>query len=200
MKSLVDAVMSEVERDRERTLSHANSEAQNSREQAQNEAAAERNRILQGAEKKAGNLLAEARAKAQLEAQSIKLEKRELLINNVFDQAADRLATLQQIEDYASVVHLLIEDAVVRMEKVDTLVVDADTVTREFLDQETLTKLGHNWNCRLILGDVLAGGTGVIVRSLDGRLVYDNTFQARLVRLKPSLRSPVFQILRGDNS
>jgi vacuolar-type H+-ATPase subunit E/Vma4 len=200
MKALVDAVMSEVERDRERIISHAKSEAQSTIERAHTEASSARNRILQEAEKKVKNHLVEVRATANLEAQSIKLEKRESLINRVFDQAAQRLTTLHQVEDYQRAVHALIEDAVVRMENVDTLVVDTDAVTHELLDQNTLTKLSRDWNCRLMLGEVLAEGTGVIVRSLDGRMVYDNTFQARLVRLKPSLRSPVYQILKGQNS
>ncbi len=196
MKSLVNAVMSEAERDRERILTHAKSEARSTRERAHSETVIECNRILQTAEEKAKHLRVEARATARLEAQSLKLKKRESIINRVFEQAAHRLA-LHQVEDYERVVYALIEDAVVRMDGVDTLVVDADAITRESLDQDTLTKHSRDWGCRLMLGDVLGEGTGVIVRSLDGRLVYDNTFQARQARLKPSLRSPVFQILQG---
>ncbi len=197
MKALVDAVKSEAERDRERILNHASSEARSISERASAEAASEQQIILQKAEDQAALLLVEARATAQLEAQSMKLEKREAMINHVFDRAEERLAGLHQSEDYQVAVYALIEDAVTRMENVHSLVVDADAVTMEFLDQDVLIKLGNDWGCRLLLGDVLKERNGVIVRSHDGRFIYDNTFQARLTRLKPELRSPVFQTLRG---
>jgi vacuolar-type H+-ATPase subunit E/Vma4 len=200
MESLVEAVKSEVERDRERILNHAQSEARSIIARAQADAAAESKKLIQEAEKKANQLLVEVQATARLEAQASKLEKREAILDKVFELAAQKLNTIHQVDDYKQAVYELIEDAVVRLEDVETLVVDADVATLGFIDQDELTKLGQNNNCRLILGSEITEGTGVIVHSPDGHLVYDNTFQARLARLKPTLRSPVFQILKGQNT
>jgi vacuolar-type H+-ATPase subunit E/Vma4 len=40
---------------------------------------------------------------------------------------------------------------------------------------------------------------GVIVQSGDGRLRYDNTLQARLNRMRGTLRAPAFRVLMGES-
>ena len=197
MKSLVKAVMAEAERDSERIISHAQSEARRIKEKAQSDAASEASVILKEAEEKVDHLLLEAKASAHLEAQSLKLEKRESMISAVFEKAAQHFTSVNQISNYGSVVYGLIEDAIARMESVERIIIDTDVLTRAYIDQDKLGKLGHKCNCRLQMGDILSDTVGVIVHSTDGRLVYDNTFQARLDRMRPSLRPLVFQILKG---
>lgn len=200
MKSLVKAVMSESERDRERIISHAQSEAKRIKEEAQSDAVSESSVILKEAEGKVEYLIMEAKASTRLEAQSLKLEKRESILNAVFEQAMQYFSSVNQIPNYDSVVYSLIEDAIARMESVEEIIIDADVMTKEYLDEDMLSKMGQHCGCRIRLGGVLDDKVGIIVHSPDGRLVYDNTLYARLLRMKPSLRPIVFQILKGRDA
>ncbi|MCJ7549640.1 MAG: hypothetical protein MUQ30_08155, partial [Anaerolineae bacterium] len=72
-------------------------------------------------------------------------------------------------------------------------------VTRDCLDDKILGQLCREFDIELTLGGLLDEGTGLVVQSQDGRLFYDNTFRARLTRMRSSLRASVFQILRGGD-
>ncbi|MCD6286008.1 MAG: hypothetical protein J7M39_08865 [Anaerolineae bacterium] len=200
IKSLSDAVMSQAKQGLERALTQAESLAQSTRDQARADAEVESKKIVAGAESQAQRLLEQARATARLEAQSMKLGRREALLSNVFDLAAARLSDVQGLEDYRSVAFALVRDAVEHMEKVGALVILADDVTRAFFDDSALDELSSDVGCELSLGSALEEGTGLVAQSLDGRLVYDNTLQARLDRHRSSLRASVFQILRGGDA
>ncbi|MCJ7550477.1 MAG: V-type ATP synthase subunit E family protein [Anaerolineae bacterium] len=199
IKALADAVKSEAGRDQERILSHARLSARTLREQARAEAEIEGKRMIQDAEIKAARFLEQARAAAGIEAQALRLDNREALLNRVFDLVAEGLQATQNLEDYCSVVHALIRDAVAHMGNVNTMVVLADPVTRECLDDKILGQLCREFDIELTLGGPLDEGTGLVVQSQDGHLFYDNTFQARLTRMRSSLRALVFQILRGGD-
>jgi vacuolar-type H+-ATPase subunit E/Vma4 len=200
IKSLSEAVTSEAKQERERTLTQAESLARNTRDQARADAEVERKRIMREAASEAQRLLEQTRATTRLEAQSLKLERRELLLSNVFDLAAARLSNVQSLEDYRSAAFTLVRDAVEHMDKVGALVMRADDVTRAFFDESTLDEVSSEVGCELSLGSVLEEDTGLIVQSLDGHLAYDNTLQARLDRHRSSLRASVFQILRGGDA
>jgi vacuolar-type H+-ATPase subunit E/Vma4 len=48
------------------------------------------------------------------------------------------------------------------------------------------------------VGAPLEKGTGVMVESESGRMVFDNTLENRLNRLQNTLRSPVYHLLSGE--
>jgi len=199
IKALADAVKSEAGRDQERILKNARSSARTLREQARAEAEIGGNRIIQDAESKTARFLEQARAAAGIEAQALRLDTREALLDKVFDLAAEGLQVVQNLEGYRDVVHALIRDAVAHMGNVNAMVVLADSITREYLDDKILKQLGREFDIQLTLGGLLDEGTGLVVQSQDGHLFYDNTFQARLTRMRSSLRASVFQILRGGD-
>jgi len=200
IKALADAVKSEAGRDQERILNNARSSARTLREQARAEAETEGDRIIQDAESKTARSLEQARAAAGIEAQALRLDNREALLNKVFDLTSEGLQAVPNREDYCSVVHALIGDAVAHMGNVNILMVLADSVTCEYLDDKILEQLGREFDIQLTLGGLLDEGTGLVVQSQDGHLFYDNTFQARLTRMRSSLRASVFQILRGGDA
>ena len=92
----------------------------------------------------------------------------------------------------------LIQEAV-EILKSDTLQVRVDKRTRDFITDPLLTALSKKLNVKLSFGKPLEQGTGVIVETADGHLLYDNTLETRLNRLQNSLRSPVYHILMGES-
>jgi vacuolar-type H+-ATPase subunit E/Vma4 len=152
---------------------------------------------MERAHRQAQSLLEQSIAEARVEAQALRLRRRERLIDQVFAEAAERLASAASWPDYRDIALALVREAVGQIDS-DEMVVQADQGTRQVLTQEDLAALGQELGMRLRHGDALAKGSGILVATPDGHRRFDNTLEARLTRLRDRLRTPVYQILMGE--
>lgn len=198
MKALARAVWSEARAEAERILADAKAKAEAIQQEAQKQAAAEREEILKNARREAEHIRSQAIAAAQLQARTLQLERREKLLNKVFEAARERLPSVRQWTDYDQIVRQLIREAVAHV-GTDVVLLRADEETQELLTDEVLAELSQELGVQLQRGEPLTHGTGVIAETMDGRRQYDNTLEARLSRRQDALRAPVYRILRGES-
>ncbi|MCU0520788.1 MAG: V-type ATP synthase subunit E family protein [Anaerolineae bacterium] len=215
MEGLRQAISREAERDRQRILGEARVTAEAIRQKAQAEAAEEAAHLVEVAEAKAARIRQETVGVAGLDAQAVKVRARESALELVFSRASESLEALSdpgrqsgqnrrsEPAGWAAIVEGLLVDAIGHFGRV-ALVVHADPETHAILEHtgeapSMLDRIGQQVGCQLTLGQLLLGGTGVIVESPDGHLRYDNTLQTRLARMRSGLRAPVYRILVGDN-
>jgi vacuolar-type H+-ATPase subunit E/Vma4 len=197
--ALRDAVLEEAKGEANQILTDAESQASHIQRQIQAEINAERETILQRAQEEAEELRSHTAAVAQLEAQTLKLKRREQLLEQVFASTRQRLASAPQWPDYEQIVHNLIHEAIERL-NVDEATVQADKGTQQVLDNDTLDVLEKETGVRLHIGELLNEGTGVVLETPDGHRRYDNTLETRLARMQEELRAPVYHILMGETS
>ena len=207
-EALREAILEQAARDRQRLIHEAESQAQRVITQAEMAASTQRAHITEHAALMAAELEREAKGSARLEAQAIRVRKREELLDAVFRRAGDDLAEFDKREDYQDVVVSLVLDAARQLgqhggeEK--PLIILADEVARRALDAATLRRLEEETGREVSLGDPLPQGSGthrqlgVVVQSEDGHLRYDNTLQARLLRMRGTLRASAFRMLMGE--
>jgi V/A-type H+-transporting ATPase subunit E len=195
--ALRDAILEEAKGEANQILTDAESQAAHIQQQVQAEINTERETILQRAQEEAEELRSHAAAVAQLEAQTLKLKRREQLLERVFVNTRQRLASAPQWPDYKQIVHNLIREAVERL-NVDEATVQADKETQQLLDDEMLNVLEKESGARLHIGEPLNEGTGVVLETLDGHRRYDNTLETRLARMQDELRAPVYHTLMGE--
>ncbi len=196
-QDLEQAIMQEAKAEASQILNDAQIQATRIKQQAQAEANAERDAILQNAQQKAAAQQKQRKARAQQEAQMLKLRRREQLLERVFTAARERLASIPGRPDHAEIGHRLVREAVKRL-AVDEIIVRTDGGTWENLDEETLKDLGEELGVHLIAGERLSQGTGVVLETPTGHRYYDNTLETRLERIKNTLRAPVHRILMGQ--
>jgi V/A-type H+/Na+-transporting ATPase subunit E len=207
--ALREAILDQAERDRQRLIHEAESQAQRIITQAQMAVSSQRAHITENAALIAADLQRETKGSARLEAQAIKVRKREALLEEVFSRAAERLAELDQHENYGEVVANLVLDGARQLgqhgDETSPIVILVDDVARRLLDAAVLERLEKEAGRKISLGGPLprdAGSlrpVGVIVQSEDGRLRYDNTLQARLNRMRGTLRASAFRVLMGES-
>jgi vacuolar-type H+-ATPase subunit E/Vma4 len=168
------------------------------RQHAQDQSEAERDEILKHARQKASRIHSQAVAAAQLKARTLRLERREKLLNSIFDAARKQFLTVQERADYDQIARQLTREAVVRLgaEKARIL---ADERTQALLTDDVLSKVSEETGVQLQLGEPLERGTGVISETMDGHRNYDNTLEARLERWQNALRSPVYHLLMEES-
>ena len=157
-------------------------------------------------------ILSEARAKAEtqvraihehnrtalrLEGKRMTLKVREELLRRVIERARERLAALSEGSGYRRVLLDWVVEAAIGL-NVPEAVVNASALERGLLDQALLREAeaevkqltGRNLSLRLAAGDPLVG-QGVVLKSADGRVEFNNQVSTRLLRYQSEIRKAV---------
>jgi len=197
LRSLETVITTEARQDAAKITAETESHIESIKRQAHEQSEEQRSAILALARDKAKTLQSQAVTSAQLEAQTLKLERREALLSRVMSEARRGLTGVTEWPDYVNVVCELIREGTEAL-GADSLVIEADETTRRMLDGQVLTDLEQELAVQLELGEPLERGTGVVIVTADGHRRYDNTLETRLNRMQAALRTPVYHILMGD--
>jgi len=197
IRSLGTVITTEARQDAAKVTAETESQIESIKRQALQQANRQRDAILKQAQGKIETLRSQAVTSAQLEAQTVKLERREAVLARVMSEARSGLAGVTKWPDYVQVVRRLVREGVEVLDA-ESLVILADGTTRRVLDEQVLADLQEELAVQLELGDSLKRGTGVVLVTADGHRRYDNTLETRLGRMEASLRTPVYHILMGE--
>ena len=168
-----------------------------------------RQSALHNAEKDVYSLLKRAENEAEIirgkvstdikrNASWIVLAEKERLVTSVLNEVKNRLVNLQKSEEYLPVLKKLIVDAgivlgggmleVVLNENDLSLPLKSDTLGKK-ISEETGVKT------QLKFSEQQIKAVGVIVKTIDGRIFVDNTFEAILSRRERELKLKIARIL-----
>jgi V/A-type H+-transporting ATPase subunit E len=197
IEALERAIMEEANEDARRILGEAQAKAERVQRQTQGQANAEREAILRKARQEAETLQNHAVAAAQRDAQTLRLARRENLLERTFAAARDELSRITERPDYPDIVRTLAREGA-RNLGAREVVARTDDYTRGVLTDDVLAELSQELNVRLGTGEPLDRGTGVLVETPDGHRRFDDTLETRLARMQESLRTPVYRILMGE--
>jgi V/A-type H+-transporting ATPase subunit E len=198
IQGLSRAVLAEARTEAERLLADARTKVEAIHQQAQEQAEAEGREILERARAEAASIRSQCIAAAELEARTQRLERREKLLDSVFDAVQQRLPAVQQWTDYSRIVRQLAEEAVAHL-GASSIRIRGDERAQAILEDGVLAEIASQAKAELQLGERLQKGTGVVAETADGHRRYDNTLEARLSRLRTALRAPVFHLLMGES-
>ena len=197
IQALTSAIQEEAAEEVNRILADARTEARSLRRQAQAQAEAEREAILQRARREVEAFHEHTVAAAQLEAQKLKLQRREQLLERAFTEARQQLVSAPQWPEYEKIARDLLREAVERL-GADELVVRADEETRRALGDKVLADMEKELGVHLRIGEPLVQSSGIVVETVDGHRRYDNTLETRLARMRGHLRTPIYHLLMGE--
>lgn len=137
--------------------------------------------------------LAEVKIKAKIEW----MERREKLLESVFQTARAGIKGLIDTPEYPQALLGLITDAI-RQVQSKKVVLHLDHASLGFINKDILNNLRSNLGVEIELGDEIQSGIGVIVSDIDGHRIFDNTLESRLNRKMENLRSEVYKILMEE--
>jgi len=197
IQALERAIKADAREEAEHILDTAQARIDDIRQRAEKQAEAKCEVILQRARQEAEVLRSQAAAAAQLDAQRLRLERRERLLEHVFAEARRQLASVLKWPDYEQIARQLVREGVERL-GADAVLVRADDETRQVLNDNVLADLEEELGVGLQAGEPLAHGVGVVLETPDGHRRYDNTLQTRLTRMQDRLRASVYRILMGE--
>lgn len=177
----VEAIIAEANNKRKAILEEANADAERRRqailEKSEKDAILEKQRII---------------ADANLKARRLKWEVQEELINQVLDATKNEVKKIRDSPKYNDVLKGLIHEAVqsIGADKLEVILSEGDTIDLDAISNEI--------GVELVLSDErVTGMGGVVVRTLDGRIEVDNTFDKRMERFSEVLRTEITTTLFG---
>jgi V/A-type H+-transporting ATPase subunit E len=149
-------------------------------------------KILETGEKQAESVKRQIIGSAELDARNEQLRSLEKAVNQAFDQAVEKISTVSGTSQEKALVSLIQEglDVIGPRAKVSCASKDRKAVS------SAIRKLGSGAKLSLDDGEINTVG-GVILTNPDGTVRFDNTFEARLERMRPTLRKAVAGILTG---
>jgi len=197
-KPLSDEILRDAQTKADRIRKRAQRDAAKLSDDAAREAAAAAGKVVDIARRRADRVAQSLLATIEQEMRLDLLVAREAELDRLFDAARDRLAA-RAAYDYPTVVAGLAAEAIAAM--------GADGAVLELAERDQgLATSAWLADVRRRVGRdvaIVVSGTsapitgGAIVRSADGRLLYDNSLEARLRRLRPELRKELAARLFG---
>jgi len=198
IENLSRDILQQAKSEAEQLLSEAKIKAEEIHKRAQDEADAEKERILAQAKRDSDRIRSQAIATTQLKARTLQLESREILLTEVFSEAMKKLPSVQQWNDFGSIIENLAIEAISQLGSNEVLL-HTDSVTAKLMTDSVLKKIRAKFKESIEIGGPLTNGTGLIATTKDGHLTYDNTLETRLQKIANELRSPVYHLLMGES-
>jgi len=149
-------------------------------------------KILETAERQAESVKRQIIGAAELEARNAQLRSLEKAVNEAFDLASKRVSTVSGAAQERALSALIQEglDVIGTRARVQCASKDRRAVS------SAIRKFGTKVKLSLDEKDLDTIG-GVVLSTPDGSVRFDNSFEARLERMRPTLRKEVASILTG---
>lgn len=202
-RAITDVILQEAQKSAEHIIHNAQKSAEEMQEKQRQLGVQRANESARLLLKKAGsevevNKLSNM-ANAQIKANWVVLSKKETWIDNVLNEAKNELKILTRSKKYLPILETLIIEAgvtsggkeleVLLNEQDLTLPLKLDNLAKEISEKTGLkTKLRLSKEKAKVIG-------GAIVRTADGKVIMDNTFDDILMRREKDLRSKIAEIL-----
>jgi V/A-type H+-transporting ATPase subunit E len=185
LEKTVDKILDQSENELLSSLKRSLDDSKNTLSKSLSSLEQEYDRILVDGKKEADKLQKQITGSAALEARNKQLLLVEDSVEKVFANAIEKLNDLVRNEDYTKLVTQLLDESVKGLGSSD-FIVECNSKDKSVI-QSILSKFPgatispNTVNC---LG-------GVIVKSKDGSMRFDNTIDARIERLKPLIRKDI---------
>ena len=162
-----------------------------------NEAEAEVQRISEQQRRQGDALRRQIIGSAEMTSRNRTLEIVEENLNEAFSQALAKLGDATGQIEYNRVLKSLVQEGI------DVVGGSSFVVTANSRDQQLLQlivgQISHDQNISLVRSDSRINTVGgVVVSSADGFVTFDNTYEARLDRIKPELRKQIAQFFSAQ--
>ena len=185
LEKTVDKILNQSENELLSSLNQSLADSKNTLSNSLSLLEQEYDRIIVDGKKEADKLQKQITGSAALEARNKQLLFVEESVEKVFAQAMEKLNDLVRNEDYAKLVAQLLDESVKGL-GTSNVIIECNSKDKSVV-QSILSKF---------FGATLSSNTinclgGVIVKSKDGSMSFDNTIDSRIERLKPLIRKDI---------
>ncbi len=181
----IDKILEKTEKEILANLGNSFSDAKQTLDDSIPKLEQEFDKIISDGKKEADKIEKQIIGSSDLEVRNKQLLTLEIAIDKVFTKALDQIANTARSDDYSNLMNTLLDEST-KILSTTKVIVSTNSKDKDLV-QSLLSKYpgaelsSQTINC---LG-------GVIVKSKDGAMKFDNTLDARIQRLKPLIRKEI---------
>jgi len=181
----IDKILEKTEKNILVNLENSFSDAKNTLDNSIPKFEQESDKIISDGKKEASKIEKQIIGSSDLDVRNKQLLALEVAIDKVFTKALDQIANADRSADYSNLMRILLD------ESTKTLGTTKVIVSTNSKDKDLIRSLLSNYPGAELSSETINCLGGVIVKSKDGTMKFDNTIDAKFQRLKPLIRKQI---------
>ena len=185
LEQAIDKIIDKTEKEILSDLENASSESKQTLDDSLPKLEQEYDKIISDGKKEADKIEKQIIGSSDLEARNKQLMLLEEAVDKVFSKALTQIANTDRSGDYANLIKTLLQ------ESTQILGTNEITVFTNAKDKDVVKSALEQLSGAELSSETIDCLGGVIVKSKDGTMTFDNTIDARIQRLKPLIRKEI---------
>jgi len=181
----IDKILNQAETELLSSIKNSLEESQQTLTNSQTTLDQEYDRIISDGKKEAEKLEKQIVGSSDLESRNKQLVIVDDSIEQVFDKAIEKIKNVERNSDYSKLITSLIDDSTKVLGTSDVIVYTNSK------DKDVVKKALSKFSGAKLSSETIDCLGGVQVRSKDGTMIFNNTIDAKLERMKPLIRKEI---------
>jgi len=185
LETTIDKILNNTEKDILSNIKSALTESHQKLEDSVPKLESEYDKIISDGNKEADKIEKQIIGSSDIEARNKQLMLLEEAVDKVFSKALDQIANADRSGDYSNLIKTLLG------ESTQILGTNEITVFTNAKDKDVVQSTLSQFPGAELAPDTIDCLGGIIVKSKDGAMTFDNTLDARIERMKPLIRKEI---------
>ena len=185
LEKTIDKILDQTEKDILSNIESALAESQQTLDDAAPKLEQEYDKIVADGRKEAEKIEKQIIGSSDLEARNKQLLALEEAVNKVFAKALEQISNTDRSGNYSNLITSLLDESTKILGTTDV------SVTTNSKDKEIVQAALPQFPGAELSSETVECLGGVIIKSKDGAMTFDNTLDARIERLKPLIRKEI---------
>ena len=185
LESTIDKILQNTEKDILSSVKSGLAESQQKLDDALPKLEAEYDKIISNGKKEADKIEKQIVGSADLESRNKQLMVLEEAVDKVFSKALDQITNGERGSDYSNMIKTLLDEST---KILGTTEVKVYTNSK---DKDLVQSALSQFSGAELASETIECLGGVVVKSKDGAMTFDNTIDARIERMKPLIRKEI---------
>ncbi len=185
LEQAIDKIVEKTEKEILLDLKNSVSDSKQTLDDSLSKLEQEYDKIISDGKKEADKIEKQIVGSADLDVRNKQLLLLEEGVDKVFSKALDQIANTDRSGDYSNLIKTLLDESTKILGTTEV------TVFTNAKDKDVVQSALSNFSGAELSSDTIDCLGGVIIKSKDGAMTFDNTIDARIERLKPLIRKAV---------
>ena len=185
LEQSIDKILKKTEKEILLDLKNSGSDSKQTLDDSLSKLEQEYDKVLSDGKKEANKIEKQIIGSSDLEVRNKQLLLLEEGVDKVFSKALDQIANVDRSGDYSNLIKTMLDESTKILGTTEV------TVFTNAKDKDVVQSALSKFSGAELSSDTIDCLGGIIIKSKDGTMTFDNTIDARIERLKPLIRKEI---------
>ena len=185
LEQSIDKILKKTEKEILLDLKNSGSDSKQTLDDSLSKLEQEYDKVLSDGKKEADKIEKQIIGSSDLEVRNKQLLLLEEGVDKVFSKALDQIANVDRSGDYSNLIKTMLDESTKILGTTEV------TVFTNAKDKDVVQSALSKFSGAELSSDTIDCLGGIIIKSKDGTMTFDNTIDARIERLKPLIRKEI---------